>query len=374
MKIIYNTDQIYLHGGIEKVMATKANYLANLEDYRVCILTTEQNQKPPCYPLDSKIELIDLGVNYNRSKSYFSFENLLKAKRHFFRQKKAFKTLNADVIISPNFNFDHYWLPFIKNKAVLIKEKHGSGFLEAKERRTPSLFRKLKFKFNDWIAAFYDRVVVLNKDEEAYVKSGNAVVIPNPVEETNLRADISKKRVIAAGRISPVKAFDQLIEIWSVIHKDFSEWQLHFYGQDYLGTQKRLEQLIDTYHLNNVIFFKGSVADLRRTMTDYSIYAMTSETECFPMVLLEALSVGLPVISYDCPNGPRNILKNHEDSFLTPDRNIPIFAENLTILMDNENLRKTMGAQGIFNVKRFDLKKVMKLWTDLFLLLTSIKK
>ena len=76
MKIIFNTDQVYMYGGIEKVMATKVNYLASMPNMEVYIVTTEQGNRPSCYPLDTKIKLIDLGVNYNRTKSYFSIENM----------------------------------------------------------------------------------------------------------------------------------------------------------------------------------------------------------------------------------------------------------------------------------------------------------
>lgn len=375
MKIVFNTDQIFLHGGIEKVMATKANYFANQKDVEVYIVTTEQGKNAPCYPLDKKIKLIDLGINYERSKSYFSNENLLKAKLHFTRQKKLFTDLQPDIIISPNYNFDHYWLPFIKNKAKLIKERHGSRFFETQQRKNASVFSKLKFLLNDYIDGLYDKIVVLNPDEKYYLQSNNVVVIPNPTELSSLRADLKKKKVIAAGRISPVKAFDQLIEVWSLLYQDFTDWQLHFYGQDYLDTQQKLEQLVQKHHLESVIKFKGSVNNLPETMTDYSIYAMTSETECFPMVLLEALSVGLPVISYDCPNGPRNILINGEDSILVPDKNIPIFATQLKELMQNENLRQEMGTKGLINVQRFGTEKVMQQWIDLFksLISASIK-
>lgn len=366
MKILYNTDQTYLHGGIEKVMATKANYLANQKGVEVYIVTTEQVQNRPCYSLDSKIKLIDLGINYNRSKSYFSFENLKKALRHFKTQKKLFKKLKPDVIISPNFNFDHYWLPFTKKNAKLIKELHGSRFFEDQKRGTVSFLSKLKFGLDDYIDALYDIIVVLNPDEKPYIKSSNTIVIPNPVEPSTLRADNSRKQVIAAGRISPVKGFDQLIEAWTLVHQDFPDWQLHFYGQDYLGTQQKLEQLVEKQRLKEVVHFKGSVAHLTETMTDYSIYAMTSETECFPMVLLEALSVGLPIIVYDCPTGPRNIITDKADSSLIPYQNIPIFVQKLKELMNNENLRHQMGQKGIENVQRFSLEKVMKEWLKLF--------
>lgn len=366
MKIIINTDQIYLHGGIEKVMAAKVNYWAGRPGVEMVIVTTEQQNHPPCYPLYSKVKCIDLGVNYNRSKSYFSRENISKAIKHYRKQKQLFNELKPDIIISPNFNFDHYWLPFIKQKAKLLKERHGSRYLEREQRQNASLLRKIKFKLADWIDAQYDRIVVLNDDEKKYVCSNNAVVIPNPTEPLSCKAELSKKQVIAAGRISPVKGFGDLIEAWALIQSEFPEWQLHFYGQNYLDTQAKLQNQINALDLQQTVLFKGNVDNLPKTMTDYSIYAMTSETECFPMVLLEALSVGLPIVTYNSPNGPRNIVTHEQDAFLVPYKNIPIFAQQLASLMKNENLRQQMGEKGQENVQRFNLEKVMKQWDNLF--------
>lgn len=347
-------------------MATKVNCWVKTTAEEVFIITTEQQSNLPCYPLDGKVKFIDLGINYNRSKSYFSIENLKKAFAHYQKQKQLFKELQPDIIISPNFNFDHYWLPFIKQKAKLLKERHSSRYLEQVRRKNPSLFREMKFKLNDWIDVQYDRIVVLNDDEKKYVYSDNAVVIPNPVEGTGRKAELSKKQVIAAGRISPVKGFDDLIEAWALIQPEFPAWQLHFYGQDYLGTQAKLQKQIELLGLQQTVLFKGNVDDLPKTMTDYSIYAMTSETECFPMVLLEALSVGLPVVTYDSPNGPRNIITHNEDAFLVPYKNIPIFAQKLKVLMEDKNLRTQMGQKGQENVQRFSLDKVMQQWKALF--------
>jgi len=365
MKIVFNTDQIYLHGGIEKVMATKANYWVGIPNVQVYIVTTEQQKNIPRYFLDKRVNIIDLGVNYNRSKSYFSKENLLKAFIHLKKQKEFFRKLQPNVIISPNFNFDHYWLPFIKKDSRLIKERHSSRYKEPEARKNKALFNRLKFKFNDWLDSKYTKIVVLNEDERKYVMSNNAVVIPNPIESQIMQADLINKRVLAAGRISQVKGFDHLIKAWAIVNDSFSDWHLDIYGQDYLDTQKELEQLIQDLQLQDVIHFKGSIDNIPEKMTEYSIYAMTSQTECFPMVLLEALSVGLPIVSYDCPNGPRNIIQDKIDGLLIQDQNIQIFADSLKELILDKGLRIKMGNNAKENIHRFTTFEVMKKWKSL---------
>lgn len=367
MKIVFNTDQIYLHGGIEKVIAIKANYFANLPNIEVIILTTEQKNKIACYALDRNVKQIDLEVNYNRRKSYFSTENIKKAFNHFIKQRKILKKLQADILISPNYNFDHYWLPLIiPAKTKVIKEIHASGYESPKLRENKNLRSKLKWWFNDRVLANYNCIVVLNEDEKKYQKTNNVEVIPNPIAISNLKLSLENKQVLAAGRIAPVKGFDQLIRAWQLVNIEHPDWQLHIYGDSYLDTKVMLQKQIKEYHLENVVFFKNSVSSLPQTMLAYSIYAMSSITECFPMVLLEALSVGLPVVSYDCPNGPRNIISNQKDGILVENQQPEKLAEGLLLLIENEFLRKSMGESAKLKCKKFETEIVMQKWMDLF--------
>lgn len=364
-----------MHGGIEKVMATKANYFAALPNVEVIILTTEQKNRTACYMLDARVKQIDLAINYNRSKSYFSAENIKKAVKHFFKQRKMLKKLQADILISPNYNFDHYWLPFIKPaKTKVIKEIHASGYNSPTKKENSSFANKLKWKFNDKLLSKYDFIVVLNEDEKSYQKTDNVVVIPNPIEIPKEQALLENKQVIAAGRIAPVKGFDQLITAWQLVHQKQPDWQLHLYGDAYADTKEQLQKQIDTCQLENVVLFKDSVSNIPNTMLDYSIYAMSSVTECFPMVLLEALSVGLPIVSYDCPNGPRHIITNDSDGLLVANQNPEALAEGLLNLIENENLRKALGKNAKINSSKFETVPVMQKWLGLFQELNKTKK
>ncbi|WP_130734302.1 glycosyltransferase family 4 protein [Flavobacterium sp. J27] len=365
MKIIFNTDQIYLHGGIEKVMTTKVNYFAQLPNVEVYIVTTEQKGNTSCYPLDARVQLIDLNINYNRSLSYFSKENIKKAISHFKKQKALFKELQPDVVISPNFNFDHYWLPFFKSIKKTIKERHSSRYFEAEQYKSATFMRKLIFMFNNWIDSKYSHIVVLNKDEAQYVKTNNAVVIPNPIDEVPFKADPSRKQVIAAGRIAPIKGFEQLIMAWKIINKEFPDWMLHIYGTDYLNTKKSLEEQIVELGLSNVVEINESVDNIPKIMQQYSIYALTSKTECFPTVLLESLAVGLPIVSYDCPNGPRHIITTNVDGILVENQNYEEFAKALKKMINDIDLRMVMSENGIKNGQRFKTENIMKSWISL---------
>lgn len=359
MKILYTTDQIFLHGGIEKVLSQKASWFAENGD-EVLILTYNQQGRKPVYPFSGKIQMMDLGIDYDISKSYFHQKNLRKIPLHISKLKTALKDIQPDVLISSNFGPDSYFLPFIAKEIPKIKEYHSSRFYES----TDGFKNKILKALGNFAENNYGRNAVLNPSEKEFYK-GRISVIPNPAELSEYRAGLSSKKMLAAGRISPVKNFGELIRIFADIAPEFPEWQLHFFGQDYLGTQAKLEDLIAEKKLQSQVKFLGQVQNLKETMQDYSIYAMTSETECFPMVLLEALSVGMPVISYDVPTGPKHIITNEKDGYLIPQNDTNLFAEKLKTLMQDESLRRKFSENALQNILRFETESVMQQWKKL---------
>lgn len=364
MKILYLTDQLYLHGGIEKVLTQKVNYLADITGDDVTVLTYQQKGRPPVYELSAKVWMRDLNINYEINKSYFSPANLLKMPAHVSVLRRTLRQLQPDVIISCSFGPDFYFLPFVCGKSPVIKEFHSSRYFGF---QSPSRGKaKLLDKLSSWAEKKYTQLVVLNPDEVPFYHSDHISVIPNPAEIIEVTADLANRKILAAGRISPVKNFADLIEAFSRLNARFPDWELHFWGEDYIGTQNKLKTQIDGLGLGSQIRFMGVTDNLQAVMNKYSIYAMTSETECFPMVLLESLSAGLPVVSYDAPTGPRHIVTNGEDGFIVPYKNLDIFTQKLEKLMTDENLRRKMGDKGRENVQRFNIDTVMQQWRTLF--------
>ena len=372
MKIVFLTDQIYLHGGVEKVLSTKVNYLAEQYHHQVTVVTTEQKGHQPCYAFSEKVNLRDIAINYYRDKSYFHPLNLIKAIKHFFKIKKLIKQLKPDVIVVSNYSFDFYFLPYILPTIPKIKEFHSSRYLEAKQEVSKSVKEKIMAFLSRNAEKKYHQLVVLNSAEKEFYNSEKITVIPNPVPMSNLNVKIQNKKIMAAGRISPVKNFGELIDIFSLLSNDFPEWELHFYGENYSNTKEELQHKINKLNLAHQIKILPPVEDLQKTMLNYSIYAMTSISECFPMVLLEAFSVGVPVISYDCPTGPRNIITNEEDGFLIRNKDQKEYLYYLKELMTKEDLRIKIGNQAKKNILKFSNEQVMKKWNDLFLELCNV--
>lgn len=360
MKILFLTDQIYLHGGVEKVLSIKANYFVN-EGNQVIICTTEQQGEPPVYIFSDKITFVDLSVNYYRGKSYFHVQNLKLAFKHYKKLKKIISELKPDVIISSNYSFDFYFLPFIASHIPKFKEFHSTQF---RENNKFSIKEKVLNFFNNVIYKKYHQLLVLNESEKKYFDSGNVTVIPNPIEIIENKFNPENKVLLAAGRLSPVKNFEELIEIAREVFITFEDWELHIYGDDYIGTKSKLESLIWKHQLQNKVKIFPATQDFYTVLESAGIYVMTSHQECFPMVLLEALGYGIPIVSYDAPHGPQYIIA--DKTFLIEKGNKIEFVSRLKNLMESFELSKDYSKRSIEFAKKYQIEEVMKKWLKIF--------
>jgi len=368
LKIVYYTDQTYQHGGIERVLANKINYLVNQESTEVHLITSEQKGNPHCYPTDIKLIEHDLGINYHRNKSYFKLANLSKVPKHFFKLRKTLNKLKPDILVMCNYDFSFYFIPFLNKKSFKIKEYHSSRYFENRKRKlNKSLIKKLVYQLQDLIERKFDHLALLTKDEQQHFNSKNTIVIPNGITGiSKTRATLKSKRIISAGRIAPVKGFNILIDVFSDVVEKYPDWKLEIYGDGERNYVSQLKQRIKNLGLQDSIYLHGQTGQLQEKMLEASMYVMTSETECFPMVLLEAQSCGLPVVSFDCPYGPRNIITDKKDGFLVEKQNKTKLGEAIVQLINSEILRKEMGNKGQEKISKFELSIIMKQWMAFF--------
>lgn len=367
MRVLFSTDQIYLHGGIEKVMAEKANYFADVLGYEVYILTTEQKGNSPCYSLSAKIKLVDIEVNYIRNKSYFHPINFKKIPSHFTKYKRTIREIKPNFIISCNYAFDFYWLPFTFKSIPKLKEFHSSRFYENEARKNSNKIKKLKYVLNDFIESKFTKLILLNSDELPFYHSSNKIVIPNPIQIVPFsNQPLRQKRAIAAGRIAPVKGFDAMIRAWQKVNEQCPEWQLIIFGNGEKEYINYLKNIISELNLQNKVIIHSATNQLRSEFLKSSFYLMTSKTECYPMVLLEAMNTGLPVVTYDSPTGPRHIVTSNSDGIIVDYNNERLLVEKIVFLMQNDQLLNEMGENAIEKSKSFSVEKVMTQWESLF--------
>jgi glycosyltransferase involved in cell wall biosynthesis len=212
-----------------------------------------------------------------------------------------------------------------------------------------------------------DKLVVLTKKDlnQWKITHKNVIHIPNINALSNpLKSKLISKKVVSLGRLDAQKGYDMLIDSWRLIGTIHPDWTLEIYGQG--KWYQMLQEKIINYNLNGKVILKGIATDVEKVYCDSSIYVMSSRYEGFGMVLIEAMSCGLPVVSFNCEHGPSDIITNEHDGFLVEPNNFVQLAEKILHLIENEKARKNMGSNAIKSVKRFSKEPIMRMWLELF--------
>ncbi len=370
MKILYSIAGTYNSGGMERVLANKANWFV-AHGHEVIIVTTDQRGESPYFPLDARIKCYDLAINYeeNNGKSFLNklIHYPFKQWKHKVRLTALLKELRPDIVISMFCN-DASFIPSIKDGSKKILEIHFSRFKRLQYGRK-GLWRLAdwwRYKTDARVVSRFDKFVVLtHEDKEYWGNLRNMCVIPNArTFEVNQPATLEAKKVIAVGRLNHQKGFDRLIDAWSIVDNVVSGWKLQIVGDGELREQ--LQYNIRELGLSNQINIGRAEKDMMSVYKDASILAMSSRYEGLPMVLLEAQAVGLPIVSFDCKCGPKDVIENGVDGFLVEDGDIEQLAQKLVVLMQDANLRKQMGSAAYAHSERYSEERIMKQWTDLF--------
>jgi glycosyltransferase involved in cell wall biosynthesis len=222
-----------------------------------------------------------------------------------------------------------------------------------------------------WIGSFVknlkrlDKFVVLTEEDSLnWPELNNLVVIPNFVSSTTiLRSSLSNKRVIAVGRYSWQKGFDMLIEAWKVVNTCHPDWQLDIYGS---GDNTLYQKQADSFGLSSVVTCHGPVENVNEKYSESSLFVLSSRYEGFGLVLVEAMGVGLPVVSFACPCGPRDIVKDGETGILVSPSDVKGLAEKICFLIEHQDVRQSMGERAVVRAKMFSQEQVMQQWIESF--------
>ena len=374
LKIVYLTPALYMAGGVERVLTLKANYFAEHFGYDITIILTEGKGKPLFYPLSDKIKVVNLDIDFEElwtcsfAKKIFVY---LKKQRLFKKAlTKELMRLRPDITISllrREINF----LNDIKDGSRKIGELHVNranyrNFEANDSNCVKSLFAKFWMRSLVTKLTRLDRFVVLTEeDKSAWPELQNICVIPDPLSFSPTQHSLlTEKRVIAVGRYVYQKGFDLLLQAWTIIEKQFSDWELVVFGdgnrEPYEHQMKELGIDRNRCHLN------GPTADIQKEYVNSSIFAFSSRFEGFGMVLVEAMACGLPVVSFACPCGPKDIVRDGEDGFLVANGNVDDLAQQLMKLMADDNLRTVFAHRARQNVQRFNMEHIASRWKSLF--------
>jgi glycosyltransferase involved in cell wall biosynthesis len=363
MRIAYIVFDYHKPSGMERVLAKKANYLSE-HGYDVSIVALKAKDIKPFFEFDSRIMFYDLALS----------DDSLKYKPLFIdKLTKLFEKIKPDIAISTGISLTNY-LYEVKDPSKKVLEIHFAKYKRKFELATLDnyslgrLITDFYSRKRTNIAKEYDRFVVLTEEDKLSWRGlENISVIPNPNSfiPTEI-AELTEKRVICAGHYKYQKGIDLLIDIWADINKEFSDWKLVIYGKKG-SKQKKIEKLVKKRGLSNSVEMHQATSNIEQEFLKSSVCVMTSRYEGFGMVLTEAMACGLPVVSYACKCGPRDIISDGEDGFLIDMFDRKTFVNKLSLLMNNYDLRVKMGKAAKSNVEaRFNEELIMSKWVSLF--------
>lgn len=213
-------------------------------------------------------------------------------------------------------------------------------------------------------------VVLTPEDRRDYIKAmrdATTVVetIPHPVPwKLGEASSLDSKIAIAAGRFVERKGFPRLIEAFEPVAKEHPDWQLHVYGT---GDQERLiEREITERGLGDHVILKGHTDQLGKALAGASMFVSGAFAEGFPTAMVEAMSYGLPVVSFDIPRGPADLVVDGENGRLLPDGDLAGYTAALLEIVGDDELRRRMGARAHETAREYEIDAIAARWEELF--------
>ena len=360
MRLLYVTDALAIRGGLERVLTDKTNWLSEEAGYEIHILTANQGNHPIAYPLASHIIHKDIDIQFYYQYQYSGVKRLLvnRLLRKMFRNRlrNELVSFSPDVIVCMRLDYLTDIIS-VKGNIPLIFESHSS---------------KIGYRFDEsglirkWQIECWQRdvrnaqiIVALTQGDAYEWKSltPNVGVIPNIVHlnDTGRFSDCTQKRVIFVGRLVEQKGLPDLVKIWRIVNQRYPDWRLDVYGDGKMESMPEIK-----------IFVHPPIKHIMDEYITSSMLLMTSVYEPFGLVLPEAMSCGLPVVAFNCPYGPADIITDGVDGFLIKERSIDEFVQRVDQLICSYDLRLQMGQAGILSSQRYQASRIMPQWKELF--------
>lgn len=358
MRLAYCIHALNLSGGIERVVTTKANYLADVLGYEVHIITARQKGRKDFFRLSEKIVRHDLDANDRMF--------LFKYRK---RLSRLLGEIRPDITVSVCDN-SLYAVTTCSDGSAKLGEFHFSHekfLMKYGTSAVGRLYASYRTRKLEKAVKRLDRFVVLTKADKADWEKvrKNVDQIYNPLSfMQDEPSPLSRKRCVAAGRLESQKNFKDLITAWKTVDRAHPDWTLSIFGK---GSQKEaLENQIKAEGLSGKVILEGNTNDIRKELLDSSCLVMSSRFEGFPMILLEGLATGLPIVSYDCPKGPSEIVTAGVNGYLAEVGDTATLAEGICRVIADEGLRRRFGAESKRRSGEFTLEKTMRKWDTLF--------
>ena len=374
IKLVYLTPALYMAGGVERVLTMKANYFAEHFGYDITIIVTEGKGKPLFYPLSPRITLINLDINFEQlwTCSFLKKIFVYLHKQRLYKQKvtELLMRLRPDVTISllrREINFITSIQDGSKKMGELhVNRAHYRNFERDGFNPIKSVFAWFWMRSLVRKVKRLDTLVVLTEtDRRAWPELKHVEAIPNPLFETPSPPNVpSEKRVILVGRYSYEKGIDMLLTAWSMVQRACPDWRLEIFGD---GDSTPYDNMLYDLKIDlRRCILNGRTSNVLLEYARSQLAVCSSRFEGFGMVIIEEMACGLPVVSFDCPWGPRSIISDGEDGLLIENGNIIKLAAGLIRLMRDDSLRQQMSRAAKGNTPWFKLEYIAEMWKGLF--------
>lgn len=363
MKICFFISDITHTGGIERVTSNLiAQFGADKKNYEIEVVSQFKSGERTWYPFEN------CHISFLSYKGYddkpHSLSRILKMLGNLWAVRKFFKSHSYDVIIGQSFpNVCMLYLAGVDMRRVIAAEHvYYDYYSPVQKKLRLHVYRKC------------NKVLVLtSSDKSCYDKHfdyEHTVLIPNPVPTLEcFQSPLDNKIAVAMGRIQYQKGFDTLVDVFVEVNKKHSDWKCYIYGDG--NYRDEIDNYIKKKGMQEVVILKGRTENVPAAMREASMFILSSRFEGFGMVLAEAMTQGLPAVSFDCPTGPSDIVKTNVNGILVENQNKQALSDAICYMIEHPKERKRMGANAIETVKEFSGDSIAKKWYKLFDEITS---
>lgn len=373
-KIVYIIGGLYQPSGMGQVLSCKVNYLAVHTDWQIYVVLTERSELPFFYKLDPNIQYVNFNINFDELDTMHLFNKM----RAYHEKQTAYKQKLTSYLMEVRPNIT---VSAVRREINFINDIPDGSHKIGEIHFEKQFYRHFDNPYlpgfvNKWITekwqgelikqlARLDIFVILTEEDSSnWDMLSNKTVIPNPLTKyPDVHSSQKSKTVISVGRYDPVKGFDMLIDAWAIVSNTHPDWRLKIIGP---GDKTPYMEQVKRLKLEQYVSCMGASNRIYDEMAEASFYVLSSRSEGFGLVLVEAMAVGLPCVAFSCSPGPRSIVSHHQNGILVEKDNVLKLAEAICYMIENNLIREEYAVQAQIDAARYRVENIMQKWITLF--------